>query len=120
MAAFPAYAKFLRDEFGEVDASALIRTEMESGFPKQTKVSARAMVTRSCVVVVDSLADYNSFMVWFRTTINMGTDWFDWTDPVDNTVKLARIVSGSLGKREPANKALTAWKMPLTLETWSS
>lgn len=120
MATFPAYAKLGFDGFARDRESALDRTQMESGPPKQLKVKSRVMVARPVVYFFDSLSDYNSFITWFQTTINFGADWFDWTDPVDAAVKTARIVNGKLDKEMPRRKTLDRWQIGFTIETWSN
>lgn len=118
MAAFPAYAKLLRDGFSERRESALLRSEMESGPAKQAKVRSRVMVTRPVRVMVNSLADYQAFIAWFRDTINEGADWFDWLDPVDNVTKSVRFVGGGMDA-EPAAVINGPWFINgLRIEGW--
>ena len=91
MATFPSYAKILLDGFGEQRESALLRTEMESGPQKQVKIKSRVMVTRPVQIILPSKADYNSFITWYRDTINEGANWFDWLDPVSSSTKSVRF-----------------------------
>ena len=119
MAAFPSYPKLRFDGYGEPRESAVDRTQMESGPPKQLKVKSRVLVQRPVLYDLDSLADYNSFMTWFQTTVNYGADWFDWTDPRDSTLKAARIAEGKLDARAK-NNALSRWTVGFILETWSA
>ena len=116
MATFPAYAKILASGFAEQRESALLRTEMESGPPKQAKIKSRVMVTRPVNVLIKSRSDYLSFVTWFSKTINEGSAWFDFTDPVTNTIKQARFVGGGLDATPQAG--LTLWAIPLKIETW--
>ena len=67
--------------------------------------------------MLNSLADYNSFITWFQDTINYGADWFDWTDPVDGIEKSARIVGG-LGK-EATPVPVSKWVIDAVIETWN-
>lgn len=117
MATFPAYASLLFDGFGEKRESGLLRSEMESGPPKQAKIKSRVMVKRPVGILVKSLADYNSFISWFSTTINEGADWFDWTDPVTNATKSARFVEGGLDS-SPLTPVLNGWVIKAAIETW--
>ncbi len=116
---FPAYARIIRKDFGHERPSALLRTPTEGGMAKQTKVRSRVLVARPFNVELASLADYNSFIAWYQTDINYGATWFDWTDPVDNTVKSARIVGGTL-KDVAVGGALANWIVGFNIETWSS
>ena len=116
MATFPTYAKLLADGYAEQRESALLRTETESGPPKQAKIKSRVMVVRPVNVLIQSRADYLSFVDWFVEDLNEGSDWFDLTDPVTNTIKQARFVGGGLEATPQAG--LTLWTIPLKIETW--
>lgn len=117
MPSFPGFAKIELGGFGERRASALLRTEMESGPPKQVRVNSRVMVTRQCTIWCDSKADYLAFVTWFRVDLQEGALWFEWTDPVDGVVKLARFVGEGL-PAEALNAAFGFWRMVLKIETW--
>jgi len=118
MATFPAYASLLSEGVTSRRASALERSEMESGPVKQLKSRSRVLLTRSTVYKLATLADYNSFITWFQDTINYGADWFDWTDPIDGILKSARIVS-ALDSEEPADGTPAFWKIRMSIEVWS-
>lgn len=117
--ALPDYAKIARNGFAVQRQSAVLRSEMESGPPKQAKILSRVLVTRSVVFMLDSLADYNSFLAWFRDDISRGAAWFSWTDPVDGAAKLARIVGGVLESEAPA-ESTRYWRVSCKLETWDA
>ena len=116
MATFPTYAKILADGYAEQRESALLRTEMESGPPKQAKIKSRVLVTRPVSILLRSRADYLNFVTWFSKTLHEGSDWFDFTDPVTRTVKLARFVGGGLEASPQAG--LTLWTIGTKIETW--
>lgn len=116
MATFPSYAKILQSGFSEQRESALLRTEMEDGPPKQARIKSRVMITRPVTILLQSRADYLAFIAWFSETIHEGADWFDWTDPVSGTVKSARFVSDVL-QATPAG-GLSVWSVTAKLETW--
>ena len=116
MATVPTYAKILASGYAEQRESAVLRTEMESGPPKQAKIKSRVMVVRPVNVLIQSRADYLSFVDWFVEDLNEGSAWFDFTDPVTNTVKQARFVGGGLEATPQAG--LTLWTIPLKIETW--
>lgn len=117
MATFPTYANLLNEGFSQQRASAIARTQMESGPAKQLKTLSRVLVTRQITCLFLTKTDFNSFITWFQTTINYGADWFTWTDPVDSASKNARIVGG-LDAEEPV-VVLAKWKIRFKLETWS-
>lgn len=58
MATLPATAKILFDGFSEQRESALMRTEMESGPPRQVKTKSRVMIKRPVSLLFSSKADY--------------------------------------------------------------
>jgi hypothetical protein len=117
MATWPSYAEIKGEGFAENAQSALERTEMESGPPKQVRVRSRVMVQRPVKVLIRTAANYASWLTWFRTTIRHGADWFDWTDPRDSTTNSARIVGG-VTTNELAAGVLGQWLLSMTLETW--
>lgn len=118
MATFPTYAKLVLEGFKKDRESALQRTDMERGPPKQPRIKSRVLVTRKLTYAFDSKTDYNNFLTWFNTSINRGAAWFDWTDPETSTVKKARIVNGKLSEEKPLNSALSLWQVMFDLETW--
>jgi hypothetical protein len=118
MATFPAYAVLLKDGFSRQRESAVERTPMEDGMQKQLRTKSRVLLKRPLTYGFASLADYNSFITWFQTDVDYGAMWFDWTDPVDSTLKTARIEGGQLRDERPDNATLTYWVVTFTLETW--
>lgn len=119
MAAFPSYAKILLDGYAVQQASALKRSDMDAGPPKQRLDRSRQMVERQVTVHLGSRADYDAFMTWFRDTIHRGADWFDFTNPETLTTLQARIKNGEM-QRQPMNPALTLWHVSFTLESWDA
>ncbi len=116
---YPSYGRLALDRYGEEPESALIRTQMESGPPKQAMVRSKAMVGRP-VTYVYSDAEYASWKTWFRDTIARGADWFNWTDPQDGITKLARIEGGIYTAKpfSPYPGAPLSWEVSFRLETW--
>lgn len=119
MAAFPAYPKLLFQGFTEKPEPAIKRSDAESGPAKQLKTKSRVLVKRSVSYLLASAADRDSFMTWFKVTINFGADWFDWIDPYDNATKPARIVGGDIDPK-PQRKMLDRWTVDFQIETWSA
>jgi hypothetical protein len=114
---FPSYAKILVSGFSQQRESALLRTEMESGAPKQAKVRSRVMITRTCKIYLSSLADFQSFDTWFSTTLDEGALWFTFTDPVSLVATTARFVGGGYSAAPLMDKT-TDWVITLKIETW--
>lgn len=119
MATFPSYAKLMLAGLAEQRESALLRTEMEAGPPRQARVRYRVMVTRNAQIHVNSLTDYQSFVTWFRDTINEGADWFDWTDPLTATTKSIRFAGGGLDA-SPLGQAGGPWVIRAKIEGWGT
>lgn len=116
MADFPSYATLLLQGFNEVRESALMRTEMESGPPKQAKIKSRVLTTRNAQVYLKTKADYLSFRSWY-SSINEGADWFSWRDPVTGTTVQARFAGGGFDA-SPMAGLRDAWVVKAKLETW--
>ena len=116
MPSFPSYAEISYANFAEQRESGLLRTEMESGPPKQAVVKARVLVTRPVTIILFSKADYIAFVDWFATTLKEGALWFDFMDPVRLTTKQARFVGGGLDGSPMAG--LELWSINTKIETW--
>lgn len=119
MATWPSYAKILRDGYAEQRESALLRTEMESGPPRQTKIKSRVMVTRPVAILLESGTDYQSFLAWYKTTINEGADWFDYVDPVTGSTISMRFSGGGLSA-QPLAASSGPWRISASIESWSA
>lgn len=117
MAIFPTYARILVAGYGEQRDSALLRTEMESGPPKQARVKSRVMVTRQASIYLETTADYEAFKAWYSETIREGADWFSFTDPISKAVRQARFVGGGLDAK-PLETNPRGWTINAKIETW--
>lgn len=115
----PSYAILMRDGYKHQRESALLRSEMESGPPKQTKIKHRVMVTRTCTIYLKSKTDFESFELWYSSTIKEGTLWFNYLDPVSDSTKLARFVGGGYEAIPRAN-VKGAWLISAKIESWGS
>lgn len=113
MAAFPDYAKILLNGFDEKPDFGVLRTETDGGISKQRPTRSLPIVRRNAQVLVSGLADKLAFDSWFRQDLNGGAGWFDWTDPLDETVKQARFVGGDLTWTSPG----VAWIAQVQIET---
>lgn len=115
---FPSYAKILYSGYSIKRESALLRSEMESGPPRQTKVRSTVMVTRSVNIYLASREAFQSFEAWYANDTNEGATWFNFTDPVSETSKLARFVNGGY-TATPLMEGLSAWSVEAKIETWA-
>lgn len=118
MPTLPSYVSIAFDGFSEKYESSLLRTDMEDGLPKQAKVRSKVLVTRAVNLYLASKADYLNFLSWFSTDLHDGALWFDFQDPVTNTLKQARFVGGEL-TATPQNAHLANWYIATSIETWS-
>lgn len=117
---WPACGPLLLGGFSEQPESRVARTEMESGPAKQRRVRARRMVQRP-VAYLYTAERYLGFKAWIDATEG---DWFEWLDPADGLVKLARVV-GTPGQPAYEGKpyaespgAPLSWEVSFKIETW--
>lgn len=117
MATFPSYAKLLFEGYSQKRESALLRTEMEYGPPKQAKIKSTIMLTRSAKIYLSSKADYVLFEEWYSQDINEGASWFNFTDPVSNQTIQARFVGGGY-TAAPMSASMEQWQLEANIESW--
>lgn len=118
MAAFPAYAKLLFiGGYAEEPASAVRRSESEDRFVKQLQTVSKVLVARAVVYRLGSKVDKANFKTFVDVTLHRGADYFDWTDPADDAVKLARIVNGKV-KYTATRKVMDIWRAEFQVETY--
>lgn len=112
------YGKLLLRDYGERPESAVLRTEMESGFAKQAKIRSKVPVFRPAVIDYSN-TEYSQFKTWFKDTLARGTNWFAWTDPQDGVSKQARIVRGEYEARSyfKTEGETLSWEVSFLLET---
>lgn len=116
-ATFPSYAKIQLAGYSQQRESALLRTEMESGPPRQAKVRSRVMLTRTVKIYLKTKADFVAFESWYANDCNMGATWFDFVDPVSGSTVQARFVSGGY-QAQPIVGGLNAWLVDAKIESW--
>lgn len=113
------YGKLLLRDYGEKPQTALLRTDMESGPPKQARVRSKQLVQRP-VIIDYSNAEYATFKTWFSGTLSYGANWFFWTDPRDGVSKQVRIVNGDYEAKSYVTSEGDGlrWEVSLALESW--
>jgi hypothetical protein len=119
MASLPSYVKILFDGYQQQRESGILRTEFESGPPRQARFKSRVMVTRSAKLYLPTKANFQSFETWFATDLQNGALFFDMTDPVSGSTVQARFVGGSYVAR-PMSASMQFWEVECQLETWSA
>ena len=118
MASLPSYAKILFDSYSRKKESALIRTEMESGPPKQAKFQSKVMITRNVKIYFASKADFINFETWYDTTLDQGSGWFDYVDEISGITVSARFVNGGY-ESSPLSAKMDKWQISAKIESWN-
>lgn len=117
MATFPAYAQILYKDFSQKKESALLRTEMDSGPPKQAKVKSKVMVVRTVRIYLNSRANFNSFEAWYANDLALGSAWFDFVDPISGITVQARFRDGGYTS-QPMSAKMEDWEIAAQIESW--
>lgn len=115
--AFPSYANIQLAGYSQQRESALMRTEMDSGPPRQTKVRSKVMLTRNVKIYLSTLADFKAFETWYANECNLGSSWFNFIDPVSTLTISARFVGGGYSA-SPIAGGLSAWIVDAKIESW--
>jgi len=118
MATLPSFVTVLFDGYAEQRESGIIRTEFESGPPRQSRFKSRVMKTRSVKLFVNSNADYQSFEQFVYDDLEQGSLFFNMTDPVKETTIEARLVGGVYSAR-PLSSSMSKWEISCEIESWS-
>ena len=117
MATLPSYAKIVFSDYAQKRESALLRTEMETGPPRQVKIRSRPMVTRSVKFFIKTLANFQAFEAWYKDDLVEGSSWFNFTDPVSHATIQARFVGGGYTAK-PVTPLMEAWEIAVNIESW--
>lgn len=113
MATFPAYACVLLDGYEESPDYNVLRSPMDNAIAKQRPRRSLPIVLRSVRIKVENKSQKINFDNWFKNDINGGTSFFDYTDPLDGSVKQARFVDGNISWTTPGN----VWFADAQIET---
>lgn len=116
-ATLPAYARLMFDGYQQKRESAILRTDMESGPPRQAKIRSRVMLTRTVKIVIESLDNFKLFETWFKNDIQYGADFFNMKDPVTKLTIEARFVGGEYVAK-PLTGTLNIWEIDASIESW--
>lgn len=117
MATFPAYAQILYSGYSQKKESALLRTEMDSGPPKQAKVKSKVMMVRSVKIYLASKTGFQDFEDWYDTDLQLGSAWFDFVDPVSGSTVQARFKDGGYTS-QPMTPDMENWEITAQIESW--
>lgn len=102
-ATFPSDVAVVLGSYGEDQTTAVMRSEMERGVPKQRRMASDVLVSVKATLQFKSSAHHDAFMAWFDGQIGSGADWFSWAHPRTGATVQARIVGGQLGPLTPVH-----------------
>ena len=118
MATFPAYANILYNGYSKKRESALLRSEMDSGPPKQARVKYNVMEVHSVKIYVSSNANFQLFETWYSDDLAEGANWFNFTDPVTKSTVQARFKDGGY-TATPMTADMENWEIAAQIEVWA-
>lgn len=113
---FPSYLEFQSSGYSIEPTSNVHRSTMEDGKIKQARRNQKQRVIRS-VQYLATAAEFESFKTWYKNDSFFGAKYFNWTDPVEDTTKDARMVDG-LYQATPLNTRMHYYYITLKLETY--
>jgi hypothetical protein len=119
MATLPSYVRVLFDGYNEQKESGILRTEFESGPPRQARFKSRTMKTRQASLFIETKANFQAFETWFADDLEQGALFFNMTDPIRGTTIEARFVGG-VYSAEPMSAKLDLWRVSCQIESWGS
>lgn len=118
MAAFPEYANILYSGYSKKRESSLLRTEMDSGPPKQARIKSNVMEVHSVKIYLSSKENYQYFESWYESDIADGASWFDFTDPITGSTIQARFRDGGY-TATPMTPDMENWEISAQIEVWA-
>jgi hypothetical protein len=119
MATLPSYVRIFYNGYSEQRESGIIRTEFESGPPRQARFKTRVMKTRSAKLYLDTKANFLAFETWFATELQNGALFFNMNDPITGSTIEGRFVGGVYQSR-PLSAKLDCFEVSCQIESWST
>lgn len=119
MATLPSYVRILFDGYSQKRESGILRTEMESGAPRQARFKTRVMITRSAKLFIEGKSNFQAFETWFMNDLAGGSLFFNMEDPVSGSTIEARFVGGTY-VATPMSPAMQLWEVQCEIENWSA
>lgn len=119
-AVFPSYARIMLSGFSLERESGLIRTEMDSGPPRQAKIKSVVMMVRTVDIYLPTYQNFVDFDKWYSETLQEGSLPFTFKDPLTgNNVTNARFRDGGYTATLLGGKD-SGWKMSMKIEVWAN
>jgi len=113
MATFPN-GKLTASGFKRNVSANVLRSEMESGVPKQVLINSKK-IRRFPVTYLFTDVEYTLFETWVKQTITF-IGVFDWTDPFTGQLLQAHIVNGDISDARPMNPQMDRWLVTMEFE----
>jgi len=117
MATLPSYVKILFDGYSEQKESGILRSDFESGIPRQARFKSRTMKTRTASLFIETKANFILFETWFANDLEQGALFFNMVDPVSGATVEARFLGGAYSA-QPMSASLNLWQVSCQLESW--
>ena len=119
MATLPSYVQISFEGFRIQKESGIMRTEFESGPPRQSRFKSRTMKTREATLFIETKANFLAFETWFSEDLQQGALFFNMTDPVSGSTIEARFVGG-VYVANSLSPSLEQWQVNCQIENWSA
>jgi hypothetical protein len=119
MATLPSYVKILFEGYSQTRESGILRTEFETGPPRQARFKSRVMITRDARLYISGNNNFQSFETWFMNDLKGGALFFNLTDPVKGTTTEGRFVGGTY-VATPLSSSMGHWEIRCQIESWSA
>ena len=117
MATLPSYVKILFEGYSEQKESGIIRTEFETGPPRQARFKSRTMKTRNVQLYIETNANFQAFETFFIEDLKQGSLFFNFTDPLTGQTSEGRFVGG-LYSAAPLGVPPDRWFISCQIESW--
>jgi len=117
MATLPSYVKILYDGYVQQKESGVLRTDFETGPPRQARVKSRTMKTRAVKLFIENKDDFLAFETWFAEDLQQGALFFYMPDPVSGSLIEARFVGG-IYSAQPMSPTMDLWHLQCEIESW--
>lgn len=100
---FPTGVAIVLGSVSESPQSAVLRSEMERGVPKQRRERSDVLVSVPAELQFRNKAQAQDWLDWFYSAAGAGAgaDWFAWVHPRTGQTVQARIKGGELGPLQP-------------------
>lgn len=111
-----SFTKRLNSNLSSTNTDAVRRTEFDDGYAKQVaKFSVQKRIFTMSYLLSD--AQHNSFLTWFTSTVNYGSAFFDFVEPLAGTTVQGRLVNGEFDAK-PASAVQNYWIVSMNIEVY--